>query len=91
MSPKTAVPCRLSWCPSTQSNIQINGKTLILLQMLVRRGFGPDKEGNMARVLTLILWKGRGIHKDNFSTDKQVGSLRHWNYFSPTCHQQFMQ
>jgi hypothetical protein len=57
-----------------------SSRKLVYADLNLTRGFGPDKEGDMARVLTLILRKGRGVHKDNFTTDKQVGAWRHRNY-----------
>jgi hypothetical protein len=57
-----------------------SSRNLVYADLNLTKGFGPEKEGDMARVLTLILRKGRGVHKDNFSTDKQVGSWRHRHY-----------
>jgi hypothetical protein len=57
-----------------------SSRKLVYADLNLTRGFGPEKEGDMSRVLLLILRRGRGIHKDNFTTDKQVGSWRHRHY-----------
>jgi hypothetical protein len=43
-------------------------------------GFGPEREGERARILFLVLRMGE-IHKDRFTTDRMVGSWRHRNVF----------
>ena len=42
-------------------------------------GFGPEKEGSLARALLLVMRKGP-LHKDRHDTDKQVCAWRHKNY-----------
>jgi hypothetical protein len=47
--------------------------------MNLSHGFGPEKDGLLARALLLVMRKG-DIHKDRHDKDKQVCAWRHKNY-----------
>jgi hypothetical protein len=57
-----------------------SSRKFVYADLHLTKGYGPEKEGDLARVLALILRQGRLIHKDGFTTDKQVGSWRHRHY-----------
>lgn len=56
-----------------------SSRKLVLCDLNLSRGFGPEREGPRCRTLMLILRKG-DVHKDNHGTDKQVACWRHRDY-----------
>jgi hypothetical protein len=78
---------RNDWGPLSVSfswgqNVALRGastRKLVYADLNLSYGFGPEKEGPRCRIPLIVLRKG-GVHKDNNTTDKQVGCWRHKNY-----------
>jgi hypothetical protein len=56
-----------------------SSRKMVYCDLNLSRGFGPGRFGDSSRCLLLVLRKGT-VHKDNYTTDKQVGVWRHRNY-----------
>jgi len=56
-----------------------SNRKLVLSDLNLSHGFGPERFGPLARALLLVMRKG-AVHKDRHETDKQVCSWRHKNY-----------
>ena len=56
-----------------------SSRKLVLADLNLSKGFGPERKGPRSRVLMLVMRKG-DLHKDNHSTDKQVAVWRHRDY-----------
>jgi hypothetical protein len=60
-------------------NVGVRGassRSMVYCDLNLSSGFGPEKEGDRSRTLMLVIRKG-DAHKDNFATDRQVGTWRH--------------
>jgi hypothetical protein len=56
-----------------------SNRKLTLCDLNLSYGFGPEREGPLARAILLVLRKGN-LHKDRHETDKQVCCWRHKSY-----------
>jgi hypothetical protein len=56
-----------------------SNRKLMFSDLNMSRGFGPEKDGRLARALLLVMRKG-DIHKDRHDKDNQVCAWRHKNY-----------
>ena len=56
-----------------------SNRKMVYADMNLSMGFGPETTGPRARTVLLVLRKGE-IHKDCYSTDKQVGTWRNKHY-----------
>jgi hypothetical protein len=71
-----------SLCLTYGQNAAVRGassRKLKLCDLRLSQGFVPLKDGPGARAFMLVLRKG-GVHKDRFSTNKQVCTWRHRHY-----------
>jgi hypothetical protein len=56
-----------------------SSRSCVYADLNLSLGFGPEREAPINRTILMVLRKG-SLHKDNYSTDKQVGCQRHKEY-----------
>jgi hypothetical protein len=56
-----------------------SSRSMTFADMNLLYSFGPERDPPLNCTLLIVLRKGN-IHKDNYSTDKQVGCQRHKDY-----------